>query len=76
MTEIDSIDPNIPLEPSQTGSNTPTRRPQSSSAWIHVKRLRNHSKTEEGSCLLFPIGKGCKLQHKQNLQHILKITTR
>ena len=31
MTEIDSTDPHIPLEPSQTGSNTPTRLPQTSS---------------------------------------------
>ena len=43
MTEIDSIDSHIPLEHNQTGSNTITRWPQSSSAWNHVKGLRNHS---------------------------------
>ena len=48
MTEVDNIDPHTPLEANQTCPNTPTRRQQSSSAWNHVKRLRNHPKNEDG----------------------------
>ena len=48
MTEDDNIDPHIPLEQNQACPNTPTRRQQSSSAWNHVKRLRNHPKNQDG----------------------------